>query len=193
MIDAGRADKIAVTSDARLYRPPCSIRQTYSPRRIEALSTYAQATGLPCEYARKFAHHAEHPWIVCTPHAVTPECVVYADTWSTRDLHRERVRELPKDRWWRCQGFMAVTGAPRCDYITIYPLSEEEARAERGQKTWGAHNRAWKQRKTFYHIHQVRRDEEAIRLIVSQCLDIRKRAGHGKEEKGRRSAHEVRA
>jgi len=192
VIDLGRAERIARLNDARLYRPPCPIPQTYSKRRIQALSVYMQASGLPCEFTRKYAHHREYRWMVCTPHAITPEGVVYADLFTTRDEHRERVREIPEDKWWRCQGFMLVTGAPVCDYITIYPLSEDEAREERGQRSWGAHNRAWKQRKTFYHIHRVKRDEEAIAHLLKQCFDIRERAGHGKEKR-RRGSDEVRA
>jgi hypothetical protein len=192
VIDLGRADRIARINDARLYRPPCPIPQTYSKRRIQALSAYMQASGLPCEFTRKYARHRDYKWIVCTPHATTPEGVVYADLYTTRDEHRERVREVPNEKWWRCQGFMAVTGAPICDYITIYPLSDEEARAERGQSSWGAHNRAWKQRKTFYHIHRVKRDEEAIAHLLKQCIDIRERAGDGKEKR-RPSADQVRA
>jgi len=191
MIDLGRADKIAKIKDARLYRPPPPIPQTYSKRRIQALSAYMQASGLPCEFTRKYARNRDYKWIVCTPHATTPEGVVYADLYTTRDQHRDRVKEIPEDRWWRCQGFMAVTGAPLCDYITIYPLSDEEARKE-GKPVWGRHNRAWKERKTFYHIHRVTRDEEAISHLLKQCMDLRERAGHGKEE-GRRSADQVRA
>lgn len=192
MIDLGRADKIAKKADPRFYRPPAPISQIYSKRRIEALSVYMQATGLPCEFSRKPMFHAKHPWIACVPHAVTPEGVVYADLQDTRDVHRARVDAIPDDRYWRCQAMLAVTGAPRCDYITVYRMSEEEALAER-DKAWGANGRAWKWRKTFYHIHRIKPDQEAIAHLLKQAIDIRRKHDEQKEEEGRRGTHPVRA
>jgi hypothetical protein len=192
VIDLGRAEKIAKAADPRFYRPPAPIQQIYSKRRIEALSSYMQASGLPCEFSRKPTFHEEHPWICCVPHAITPEGVVYADVQDTREVHRQRVIEVPDDRYWRCQAFLAVTGAPRCDYITIYRMSEEEALAERN-KSWGANGRAWKWRKTFYHIHQVKPDQEAIAHLLGQALEIRRKVDEQEKEQGRTSPDPVRA
>lgn len=189
-LDLRKAEKIAEKPHHHFWqRGPAP--KVFVPRRSEALGIYMQATELPLELPRAPWKHEEYAWIQVVPHGITPKGVVYADLWQTLEVHQSRVAKLPSHRWWRCQGMMLVTGAPRCDYVTVYPESSEEALKRAKHRTWAKHGRAWTERKVYYQIHEVKPDAEAFKTLLENALAIHRMVKSG--EKEREITDEVRA
>ena len=188
-LDLRKAEKIAENAHHLLWqRGPAP--KVFVPRRSEALGVFIEATEYPLDFPRKASRHREFGWIQVVPHGITPKGVVYADLWDTLESHQARVAQLPESRWWRCQGMMLVTGAPRCHYITIYPESGEVARKRAAYRAWTKHNRAWKERKTYYEIHEVKPDLAAFDKLLQNAQLIYRMVKGG--EKERQIAEQVR-
>lgn len=89
---------------------------------------------------------------------------------------------------------MLCCGAKRCHYVTVYPESNEEAAKRSKHAKWARHGKAWKERKTFYQIHEVRPDQGAINRLIYNGLIIRRMVkGDEETQKERELAEQVRA
>lgn len=188
-LDFRKAEKIA-TNPHHLLWQRVAAPQVFTPKRSEALGIFLDATGGPLDFPRRASQHEDYPWMQVVLHGFTPKGIVYADLWSDLATHQARVEAIPRDRWWRCQGMMFVSGAPRCFYITVYPESHEEAKKRAKHLAWAKHGNAWSEKRTFYQIHEVKPDVEAFDKLRENALAIYRMVKGG--EKERENAREVR-